>query len=86
MNGYIYDVLRHLYAADQVVELRCLNTEKGTVSGYFDDHRKLANVADKIILTMIWSTISAENFMILKIATGPQVTTDLSEQKGGELR
>jgi hypothetical protein len=40
--------LRLLLEPGQVVELRCLNTTKGTVSGYFDDFDKLLKEIQRI--------------------------------------
>jgi Protein of unknown function (DUF3987) len=85
MNGYILDVLRHLYVPDQVVELRCLNTEKGTVSGYFNDHFKLANAADKLDnarVPAIYVTLNQVNPVLLAraqnriISYAKQTTSD----------
>jgi hypothetical protein len=44
MNDAIKQTLLSLLEPGQVVELRCLNTVKGTISGYFDDFDKLAKV------------------------------------------
>lgn len=44
----IREALSLLLEPGQVVELRSLNTVKGTISGYFDDFDKLAKVAAKI--------------------------------------
>jgi hypothetical protein len=43
---YIEKVLRFLCRG--VVELRCLNTAKGTISGYFDDLHKAAAIAAQL--------------------------------------
>ena len=37
-----------LFQPGDVVELRCLNTHKGTISGYFNDFNKLAQEAAKL--------------------------------------
>lgn len=41
----VEEVLSILNPTNNVLELRILNTDKGTVSGYFNDMKKLANVA-----------------------------------------
>jgi hypothetical protein len=48
MIDTIKQTLSLLLEPGQVAELRCLNTVKGTISGYFDDFNKLAKVAAKI--------------------------------------
>jgi hypothetical protein len=42
------DVFRDLCAPDQVIEIRCLNSGKGTISGYFDDFSEAATVAARL--------------------------------------
>ena len=42
---YIRRVLNLLYTSGSVVELRCLKTKYGTLSGYFNDFDKLAAAA-----------------------------------------
>jgi hypothetical protein len=44
----IEQALSLLLEPGQVAELRCLNTVKGTISGYFDDFDKLAKVIAKL--------------------------------------
>ena len=42
---YILRVLNLIHEPGSVVELRCPNTQKGTISGYFDDFTKLSDIA-----------------------------------------
>ena len=48
MIDAIKQTLSFLSEPGQVAELRCLNTTKGTISGYFDDFDKLASVIEKL--------------------------------------
>src|SRR5687767_739894 len=45
---YIRKVLKLLFEPGDVVELRCLNTRQGTISGYFNDFEKLAKEAAEL--------------------------------------
>jgi hypothetical protein len=48
MTYSIHDAATVLFESGQVVELRCPNTRKGTLSGYFDDLGQLAETAEEL--------------------------------------
>ena len=66
--AYIVRVLRLLHAErGSVVELRCLKTRYGTISGYFDDFTKLAENAAELSgeVSAVYVTLNPVNHALL---------------------